>query len=127
MADPQRNKEVVLDFLRLAFTEKRPADAFAEHVGESYIQHNPHAPATAEASARYLAGFVARFPELSLDVRRVIAEDDLVCTHSLLRLTPGSRGSAIADVMRVRDGRIVEHWDVVQEVPETTASGNPMI
>ncbi|WP_254897542.1 hypothetical protein [Amycolatopsis sp. Hca4] len=60
MTDAQRNKEVVLDFLRLAFTEKRPADAFAEHVGESYIQHNPHAPASAAASARYLAGFVAR-------------------------------------------------------------------
>ena len=127
MTESQRNKEVVLAFLRLAFTEKRPADAFAEYVGENYVQHNPHAPAGAEASARYLAAFVARFPELSLDVHRVIAEDDLVCTHSLLRLTPASRGSAIADVLRVRDGRIVEHWDVVQEVPEATASGNPIV
>ncbi|MFF1612040.1 nuclear transport factor 2 family protein [Amycolatopsis sp. NPDC058278] len=127
MTEPQHNKEVVLAFLRLAFIEKRPVDAFAEYVGDGYVQHNPHAPASAEASARYLAGFVGRFPELTLDVRRVIAEDDLVCTHSLLRLTPGSRGSAIADVMRVRNGRIVEHWDVVQEVPEATASGNPMI
>jgi predicted SnoaL-like aldol condensation-catalyzing enzyme len=127
MTQPKHNKEVVLGFLRLAFTEKRPADAFAEYAGENYVQHNPHAPASAEASAQYLTRFVARFPELSLDVRRVIAEDDLVCTHSLLRLTPASRGSAVADVMRVRDGRIVEHWDVVQEVPETTVSGNPMI
>jgi predicted SnoaL-like aldol condensation-catalyzing enzyme len=123
----QQNKEVVLGFLRLAFGEKRPADAFAEYVGDDYVQHNPHAPARADASADYLAGFVARFPELSLDVRRVIAEGDLVCTHSLMRLTPGSRGSAIADVMRVRDGRIVEHWDVVQEIPEATAGGNPMV
>jgi predicted SnoaL-like aldol condensation-catalyzing enzyme len=127
MTESQRNKEVVLGFLRLAFTEKRPADAFAEYVGDGYVQHNPHAPASAEASARYLAGFVTRFPELTLDVHRVLAEDDLVCTHSHLRLTPGSRGSAIADVMRVRDGRITEHWDVAQEIPETTASGNPMI
>ena len=123
----QQNKEVVLGFLRRAFGEKRPADAFAEYVGDDYVQHNPHAPAHADASAEYLAGFVARFPELSLDVRRVVAEGDLVCTHSLMRLTPGSRGSAIADVMRVRDGRIVEHWDVVQEIPEVTASGNPMV
>ena len=123
----QQNKEVVLGFLRLAFGEKRPADAFAEYVGDDYVQHNPHAPARADASAEYLTGFVARFPELSLDVRRVVAEGDLVCTHSLMRLTPGSRGSAIADVMRVQDGRIVEHWDVVQEIPEATASGNPMV
>ncbi|WIY03498.1 nuclear transport factor 2 family protein [Amycolatopsis mongoliensis] len=127
MTETQRNKEVVLAFLRTAFTEKRPADAFAAYVGDDYVQHNPHAPAGADASAEYLAGFVVRFPELSLEVRRVVAEDDLVCTHSLMRLTPGSRGSAIADVMRVRDGRIVEHWDVVQEVPESTAGGNPMV
>ncbi|WP_103353108.1 nuclear transport factor 2 family protein [Amycolatopsis sp. CA-128772] len=127
MTQAQRNKEVVLAFLQLAFTEKRPADAFAEYVGEDYVQHNPHAPAGAAASARYLAGFVAGHPDLTLDVHRVLAEDDLVCTHGVLCLTPGSRGSAIADVMRVRDGRIVEHWDVVQAVPETTASGNPMV
>lgn len=124
---PQHNKEVVLGFLRRAFTEKRPAEAFAEYVAEDYTQHNPHAPAGPAASARYLAGFVAGHPGLTLDVHRVIAEDDLVCTHSVLRLTPESRGSAIADVMRVRDGRIVEHWDVVQEVPEVTVSGNPMV
>ncbi|MFT7869505.1 MULTISPECIES: nuclear transport factor 2 family protein [Amycolatopsis] len=127
MTELQRNKEVVLGFLRVAFAEKRPVDAFAEFVGDGYVQHNPHAPAGAEESARYLAGFVGRFPELRLDVRRVIAEGDLVFTHSLLRLMPGSRGSAIADVMRVREGRIVEHWDVVQEVPEVTVSGNGMI
>ncbi|MGW5722637.1 nuclear transport factor 2 family protein [Amycolatopsis sp. NPDC003865] len=127
MTENQRNKEVVLAFIRTAFTEKRPADAFAEYVGENYVQHNPHAPAGAAASAEHLERFVAGFPELTLEVRRVIAEDDLVCTHGLMRLTPGSRGSAVADVMRVRDGRIVEHWDVVQDVPEVTASGNPMV
>ncbi|WP_285482581.1 nuclear transport factor 2 family protein [Amycolatopsis sp. NBRC 101858] len=127
MTDIQRDKEVVVGFLRSAFTEKRPADAFAKCVGDDYVQHNPHAPARTDASAEYLAGFVDRFPDLSLEVHRVVAEDDLVCTHSLLRLTSGSRGSAIADVMRVRDGRIVEHWDVVQEIPESTVSGNPMV
>lgn len=125
--ETQRNREVVLGFLRTAFTEKRPADAFAAYVGEDYVQHNPHAPARADASAEYLESFVHRFPELTLEVHRIVAEDDLVCTHGLMRLTPGSRGSAIADVMRVRDGRIVEHWDVVQEVPESTVSGNPMV
>ncbi|WP_290053440.1 nuclear transport factor 2 family protein [Amycolatopsis solani] len=127
MTDSQRNKEVVLGFLRVAFGEKRPEVAFETYVGEDYVQHNPHAPGSAAESARYLAGFVARFPELTLEVRRVVAEDDLVCTHSLMRLTPNARGSAIADVMRVRDGRIVEHWDVVQEVPEATVSGNSMV
>ncbi|MEU7786091.1 ester cyclase [Amycolatopsis sp. NPDC049159] len=127
MTEAQRNKEVVLGFLRVAFEEKRPVEAFELYVGKGYVQHNPHAPGGASESAGYLERFVAGFPELRLEVRRVVAEDDLVCTHSLMRLTPDSRGSAIADVMRVREGRIVEHWDVVQEVPEVTASGNPVV
>ncbi|WP_370970670.1 nuclear transport factor 2 family protein [Amycolatopsis sp. cg9] len=127
MTDSQRNKEVVLGFLRVAFEEKRPVEAFESYVGEGYVQHNPHAPGSAAESARYLARFVREFPELRLEVKRVVAEDDLVCTHSLMRLTPDARGSAIADVMRVREGRIVEHWDVVQEVPEDTVSGNSMV
>ncbi|WP_239071711.1 nuclear transport factor 2 family protein [Amycolatopsis sp. SID8362] len=76
MMDSQRNKEVVLGFLRVAFGEKRPVEAFEAYVGEGYVQHNPHAPGDAGESARYLARFVERFPELRLEVRRVVAEGD---------------------------------------------------
>ncbi|MFB9905690.1 nuclear transport factor 2 family protein [Allokutzneria oryzae] len=117
---------MVQDFLNLAFNDKRPAEAFAEHVGPDYVQRDPDAPDGAEASARHLAGFVARFPELSLDIKRVIAEDDLVVTHCLMRLTPDSRGSAVADIMRVADGRTVEHWDVVPDLLENPANGDTM-
>ncbi|MEH0529737.1 nuclear transport factor 2 family protein [Streptomyces stelliscabiei] len=67
-----------------------------------------------------------QFPELWLDIKRAIAEGDLVATHSDLHLKFGARGMAVADFWRVVDGKIVEHWDVVQEVPEKSATDNTM-
>lgn len=75
---------------------------------------------------RGLTGFVGQFPELRLEIRRMFAEGDHVITHCLMRLTPESRGSAVMDIMRLREGRIVEHWDVVQDVPEHPANSNTM-
>jgi len=67
-----------------------------------------------------------QFPELHLDIKRALAEEDLVFTHSHLHLKPGDRGMSVADIWRIADGRIVEHWDVVQEVPEASANDNTM-
>ncbi|WP_144782594.1 nuclear transport factor 2 family protein [Microbacterium sp. BH-3-3-3] len=65
-------------------------------------------------------------PELHLDIKRTIAEGDLVVTHSNLHLAPGDRGMAVADFWRLEDGRIVEYWDVIQEVPEQASNDNTM-
>jgi predicted SnoaL-like aldol condensation-catalyzing enzyme len=67
-----------------------------------------------------------QFPDLRLDIKRVIAEGDSVVTHSNPHLKPGDRGMAVADFWRVADGKIVEHWDVIQEVPEKSANDNTM-
>ena len=124
--DLTENKRVAAAFLDLAFNGREPAKAFDAYVGADYVQHNPHAPDGAAASAVMLAGFVARFPELRLEIKRVIAEGDLVVTHSRMQLAPGDRGSAIMDMLRFCDGRIVEHWDVAQEIPEHPANPNTM-
>jgi predicted SnoaL-like aldol condensation-catalyzing enzyme len=63
---------------------------------------------------------------LSFDIKRAIAEGDLVLTHSLLKTSPEDRGSAVADIFRLEDGNVVEHWDVVQPVPESAANDHPM-
>ncbi|SDM28598.1 nuclear transport factor 2 family protein [Allokutzneria albata] len=120
----EANKKTVQDFLDLAFNERRPAEAIATHLHPGYIQHNPHAPAGYAGSAEFLSGFVGQFPELRLDFKRVLADGDFVITHCHMRLTPESRGSAVVDIVRLRDGKIIEHWDVVQEIPEHPT--NPM-
>ncbi len=126
MPDLERNKLVVRSYLDQIFNQKAPAEAFSKYIGSTYVQHNPTAPDGAEAGQQFLAGFVAQFPELRLEIKRVIAEGDLVVTHSLMTMNRSDRGSAIMDIVRLEDGRIVEHWDVVQPIPESSANDNTM-
>ncbi|GAA2804131.1 nuclear transport factor 2 family protein [Crossiella cryophila] len=122
----ETHKQTVREFLDLVFNDKDPAAAFARYVHPDYVQHNPHAPDGAAASASFLGGFLGQFPELRLEIKRVFADGDHVITHCHMRLTPESRGSAIMDIVRLRDGLIAEHWDVAQDVPESPANGNTM-
>jgi len=71
-------------------------------------------------------GFVQQFPEVNLEIQRMVAEGDLVVTHSHLTTGPQDRGSAVMDIFRLEQGKIVEHWDVMQPVPETSANDNTM-
>ncbi|GAB4012178.1 nuclear transport factor 2 family protein [Nocardioides ultimimeridianus] len=120
------NKALVIAFYELAFNAAEPEEAAARHLGESYIQHNPGAGDGPDAFVGYVHWLRGQFPELHLEIKRAIAEDDLVVTHSNLHLMPGDRGMAVADVWRVAEGKIVEHWGVVQEVPEESANQNTM-
>ena len=126
MSDIERNKQVVREFYELAFNEKRPADAAERFLGPEYIQHNPQAGDGVAAFVAFAGGFVAQVPDLRLDIRRVVAEGDIVVTHSLLKTSEDDAGSVVADFWRLEDGRIVEHWDVAQPFPETSVNDHPM-
>ena len=117
VADPQKNKQTVLDYYTLAFNYRKPAEAVEKYGGSHYIQHNPKAPDGFEAFNQFVTGFVEQFPQSSLDIKRAVAEGYLVVTHSLLKTSPEDRGTAAADLFRLEDGKIVEHWDVAQDVP----------
>ena len=126
MADLERNKQTVIAFITRAFNDKQPADAVAQYVGSEYIQHDPQSPDGAEAFVQFANGFAGQFPQLSIDIKRVIAEGDLVVTHLLINMAPEDRGMAAVDIFRLQDGKIVEHWDVLQPVPEQAANNNTM-
>jgi predicted SnoaL-like aldol condensation-catalyzing enzyme len=126
MADLERNKQTVIAFYTRAFNDHQPADAVAKYVGSEYVQHNPDTPNGADAFIQFATGFIAKFPQVSVEIKRVIAEGDLVVTHDLVKMSPEDRGMAGADIFRLRDGKIVEHWDVRQAVPETAANDNTM-
>ena len=80
--------------------------------GSHYIQHDPQTPDGFEAFIQNLTDNLEQFPQMSLNIKRVVAEGDLVVTHSLLKTSPEDRGTAAADFFRLEDGKIVEHWDV---------------
>jgi predicted SnoaL-like aldol condensation-catalyzing enzyme len=120
-------KQVVLDFFDLAFVNRSPADAAERYMKPDYIQHNPQAPDGRDAFVGVLQHVFGQAPEATFDLKRVVAEGDLVVLHHLLRMTPDDRGSAVVDIFRVEDGKVAEHWDVVQPIPEDSANDNGMV
>ena len=119
MADLEQNKRTVVEYYELAFNGKEPEQAVEKYVGSRY---NPQAPDGPEA----FIAFVRAFPKLSVDIRRVMAEGDMVVTHSLVRFTADDPGSVAADFFRLEDGKVVEHWDVLQPWPQESANPHPM-
>jgi predicted SnoaL-like aldol condensation-catalyzing enzyme len=122
----ERNTELVRDFYHLALNLKKPEEAVEKYLGPYYRQHNPGAADGAEAFVAFVKGFTAAFPALHFDFRRFIAEGDLVAVHSHLVRQPQDRGMAVMDIFRIENNKIVEHWDVLQEIPESPANSNTM-
>jgi predicted SnoaL-like aldol condensation-catalyzing enzyme len=127
MSDPQKNKQTVLAYYNLAFNDRKPAEVAEKYGGPHYIQHNPQAADGFEAFIEFVEGFVAQFPQMRLDIKRAVAEGDLVVTHSLLKTSPEDRGTAVADFFRLEDSKIVEHWNVLQPVPEKRSERTPHV
>ncbi|MGL4285202.1 MAG: nuclear transport factor 2 family protein [Phreatobacter sp.] len=121
----ETNKKVVLDFYEKALNQK-DFEAAAKHFGDRYIQHNPTAPDGIEGFRKFIAFRQERMPNARGEIKRVIADGDLVALHVHSKRDPSDRGVAIVDIFRLEAGKIVEHWDVIQPIPETSANSNGM-
>jgi predicted SnoaL-like aldol condensation-catalyzing enzyme len=122
----EANKRIVRGWHELAIEQRKPEEAVAKYLGPHYRQHNPGAADGPESFIGAVKHIAQTFPDFSMESKRIIAEGDLVVLHSHLILKPGDRGSAVVDIFRLENGKIVEHWDVVQEVPETPKNNNTM-
>jgi len=124
----QRSKELVTAYMSEVWVN-RNIDQLDHFISaEQFIQHNPHLENGIKAMKGFLPHlFNNMMPKGSWEVKRVIAEHDMVMVHSLAKPTPDSLGMAVVDIFRVQDGKIVEHWDVTTDVPESTVSGNAII
>lgn len=127
-ADAQQleaNKRNVVEFYELALNKKDFAAA-SKYLGSRYIQHNPLAADGPEGLKGFIEFLRAKFPESRSEVKRVFAEGDYVILHVHSVREPGTRGRAIVDIFRLENGKVVEHWDVVQDIPEKAANPNGM-
>ena len=123
----QRNKANALAFYDLAFNQHKLQEAVNKYVGKTYIQHNPTVADGGQAFIDSFAPFLKENPGSRAEVKRVAAEGDLVFMHVFSRTSPQDRGEAVVDIFRFdKNGKIVEHWDVIQAVPEKTVSGHSM-
>ena len=122
-------RQVAERFIQLFYVEDNPRDGFMAWMHPDYIQHNPNAPTGRDATLAMMEASLGRTPDLSHEVKRVVWGDaDLFAVHFHFRREPDSPGYAVVDILRVAEGYIVEHWDVIQEVPDhaTTKNDNGM-
>jgi predicted SnoaL-like aldol condensation-catalyzing enzyme len=123
----ERNKRVVREFYDLAFNQRQPEEAVKRYLGGTYRQHNPLAGDGAEPFIGFVRWLTGANPKLRVEFKRSVAEGDLVVVHCHLIPEPDARGTAVIDIFRLdSEGKIVEHWDVLQEVPETAQNPNTM-
>jgi predicted SnoaL-like aldol condensation-catalyzing enzyme len=127
-ADPaqlERNKKVVVEFYEKGLNQK-DGEAASKYFGSRYIQHNPMAADGAEGFKGFIQFLREKFPKSRSEIKRVFADGDFVILHVHSIREPGTRGAAVIDIFRLEDGKIVEHWDVIQPIPDKAANTNGM-
>lgn len=122
----EHNKKSAMDFYSLAFNENNPAEAVERYVGDEYIQHNPLVADGKQAFIDYFNLMNEEYPVKTVHFISAIAEDNLVVLHCKQEWK-GDHEYAGMDIFRFdEDGKIVEHWDVLQIIPEASENDNTM-
>lgn len=121
----EENKNTVRALYEAALNKKDFEEA-SKYLGSRYTQHNPGAADGPEGLKAFIAFLKDKFPNNRSEIKRIFADGDYVIVHVHAVREPGTRGNAIVDIFKLENGKVVEHWDVVQPIPEKAANGNGM-
>lgn len=125
LAAEEANRQLVVDFYE-RFFNKHETIAASAVVAEDYIQYNPEVPDGKAPFVSFFTEFFKENPQSRARIVRSATDGDLVYLHVHSTNGPDDRGQAVIDIFRVKDGKLVEHWDVIQDVPATSANSNTM-
>ena len=121
----EENKNTVRALYEAALNKKDFEEA-SKYLGSKYIQHNPVAADGPEGLKGFIAFLKDKFPNNKSEIKRIFADGDYVIVHVHAVREPGTRGNAIVDIFKLENGKVVEHWDVIQPIPEKAANDNGM-
>ena len=124
--DVEANKQTVVDFLDTVFNQHDVDRGIAEFMGQTYTQHNPGVADGIEAFRAFFKPFFEERPDSTFEIKRVFGESDYITVHAHWKEHADDIGTAVMDIFRLENGRVVEHWDVMQPVPEEMAHDNSM-
>ena len=123
--NPEQNQRNAIAFYQMAYLGD-PASAVERYAGAQYIQHNPAVADGKQAFIDYFEEMARNFPDKSIKFVRAIAQSDLVALHTH-QTWPGGDEYVTMDFFRFdENGKIVEHWDAIQQIPESSANDNAM-
>ena len=123
----ETNKANTVAFHTRRRSLKGVENAFRMYAGAVYRQHNPLIEDGIEGLRKFVARLMANHPDAHGEIKRVFADGDYVILHSHWHgLSDSPRGEAVVDIYRSENGKVVEHWDVIQPIPETAANNNTM-
>jgi len=121
----EANRRIVLAFYNEGLVGRQPRSAFMRYMAPGFVEHKPDVPeGTREATAAFLEQIIADVPQARWEIIRTIAEGDMVFLHARFTPAAGARAWALADIFRVRDCKITEHWDVVAPPPKEQRNPN---
>lgn len=120
------NRKIVTDFYEGVFLKHQVKEYADRYIGNQYIQHNPHVPDGKEPFVNYFTQYFKEKPQAKNSIKRVIADGNLVALHVHSVQDNQDLGEAIVDIFRVENGKIVEHWDVIQPITTSSANNNTM-
>jgi predicted SnoaL-like aldol condensation-catalyzing enzyme len=122
----EQNKEIAIAFYNKLINEFDPETAFEQYGGPTYRQHTPVIEDGQEGVTKFMHWLHDNYPKSRMEIKKAFSDGDVVILHSHWIQNPGERGNAVVDFFRLENGKVVEHWDVIQPIPETSKNNNTM-
>ncbi len=119
------NKEIIKGLYAEVFNGHN-LEATKNFIKEDYIQHNPRVENGREGFVKFFKETFGRHPKFKIEIKHLIADGDYVAVHTHATGMNLQLGAAVVDIYRLEDGKVAEHWDVIQNIPETSINGHTM-